>query len=725
MNIQAKSLANLLSRDLIRTIFRRSYTKPLLGLIAFLAISLSACTPPAEETAAVNVTVDEAGYPVVTVENTGGAPVVMQAVSATVGSIGFDRGGQQTWVTGAPEITKKEDGQTVYQWATDGGNVSMTVEPAEGDDLLVHLAIDSKSKEHHQWLINLAASQEEYFTGIFERVVDGGQQESWKDDISTGMNLRGERVEMHLKPTVSAYAPFYISSAGYGFFAHGTWPGVFDFAQANPNTIQISFEGPTLTYQLYLGKGVKEIVQQHALETGPSLVPPAWALGPWRWRDEHFNKDSYYDGTPKTSPYNTDIVEDVLMMKAYDIPCTAHWIDRPWGPGVRGFDDYDFDLDRLPEPEKMISWLNKNDVELMLWIGPFVMGEMADYAEENNYDLQSHRWKDSRQVLMDFTNPEAVAWWGENGPGKLARMGVKGFKLDRADGEKLQDSLHLLTHAGTTYRENFNDYPRQYVEATYKAVQPVLGDDFVLFPRAQYTGSAKFGSMWAGDTNGKPEGLRSAIIAMQRCAVMGYPVWGSDIGGYWGDFSQETTKRWLGLGCFSPIMETGPTNNTGFWNNPEAPVYDPELIATWRLYSKLRMKLVPYVSKLAEEARATGTPIARPLFLEYPDQKEAWEDWQTYLFGPDLLVSVVWESGKTDHRVYLPAGTQWIDAWDTTQEYEGGQYITVDAPAYKTPVFFRKGTALELGDLNALYQESLKIAATKPDLAAMESKETW
>ena len=39
------------------------------------------------------------------------------------------------------------------------------------------------------------------------------------------MNLRGERVEMKLKPTVSAYAPFYISSANYGFFAHGTWPG--------------------------------------------------------------------------------------------------------------------------------------------------------------------------------------------------------------------------------------------------------------------------------------------------------------------------------------------------------------------------------------------------------------------------------------------------------------------------------------------------------------------
>ncbi len=691
-----------------------------------LAFCTRCATPQGGEAGdPVTFTVDQYGYPRLAVANPSGDSVVLQAPSSSVGSMGFERDGQVIWVSGMPTEGEGARGEENYTWATENGNVILTIEPGQGEDLNFRFSTDSELEGHNHWKVNLAADSEEYFTGIFERVVDGSQNESWKDGISTGLNLRGERVEMHLKPTVSAYAPFYISSASYGFFARGTWPGVFDFAKEFPNTVQVSFEGPEMEYQLYLGKGVKEMVQQHALETGPSVVPPDWALGPWRWRDEHFNEAAYYDGTPKSAPYNTDIVEDVLMMEAFDIPFTAVWIDRPWGPGVRGFDDYEFDTERLPEPEKMIDWLNDHGAELMLWIGPFVMGDMADYAENNDYDLQGHRWKDSRQVLMDFTNPEAVEWWGENGPGKLARMGVKGFKLDRADGEKLQDSLHLSTSAGTSYRENFNDYPRQYVEATYNAVEPVLGDDFVLFPRAQYTGSARFGSMWAGDTNGKPEGLRSAVIALQRCAVMGYPVWGSDIGGYWGDFSQETTKRWLGLGCFSPIMETGPTNNEGLWNNPEEPVYDEGLIATWRLYSKLRMDLVDYVSEQAEHARETGTPIARPLFLDYPDQEEAWEDWQTYLFGPDYLVSVVWESGVDKHRLYLPAGERWIDAWNPESVLEGGQYVNVDAPPYKTPIFIREGSGRELGDLNALYQESLEIASRKPDLAALEAAEEW
>jgi alpha-glucosidase (family GH31 glycosyl hydrolase) len=231
--------------------------------------------------------------------------------------------------------------------------------------------------------------------------------------------------------------------------------------------------------------------------------------------------------------------------------------------------------------------------------------------------------------------------------------------------------------------------------------------------------------MWAGDTDGKPEGLRSAIIGMQRCAVIGYPVWASDIGGYWGSFSRETAMRWLAFGCFSPIMEVGPTNNKGFWCNPAEPHYDNELIAVWRLYAKTRMKLKDYIARQALNAHDEGTPIVRPLFLVYPEQAEAWNDWQTYMFGPDLLVSPVWRSGATDHRLYLPLGETWIDAWDRGQEYEGGNYITVDVPLYKIPVFIRKGSEIDLGDLNELYASSLKAASEKPDLSKLEKEEGW
>lgn len=696
-------------------------TRTLAAIILLTVIT--SCSSKLEKKIEVSL---ENNFPVLNITKAGGQFISIVPENMLAGSIGFLKDGRVTWLTGAPQITESLENNLIYSWEIGEKNqIKLDIKRVNDDFTFSFSQSNTTAKPVNAWLINIKATSNEYFTGIFERVVDGIQDSTWADNIKAALNLRGQRMDVKLKPTVSAYAPFYISSQNYGFFVEGTWPGVVDFCKENQNLVKIAFEGPQFVFKIYSANNPLEIVRKHALETGPSIVPPTWAFGPWRWRDQHFNKPDYFDDTKKKAPFNTDLVEDVLMMKALDIPCTAHWIDRPWSTGSRGFDNYDFDTVQFPDPDGMIKWLNSKNIELMMWIAPFVMTDMADYAEANNYYLESKVWMDARQVLIDFTNPEAVKWWGENGPGKLARMGVKGFKLDRADGEKETDSIHLKTSIGTTYRENYNDYPHQFVKATYEAVKPVLGDNFVLFPRAQYTGSAKYGAMWGGDTDGKPEGLRSAIIGMQRCAVMGYPIWGSDIGGYWGKFSRETTMRWIAFGCFSPIMETGPTNNMGFWSNPEDPHYDIELIATWRLYSKIRMKLVEYLSEQAKKAHSDGTPIAIPLFLKYPDQKEAWNDWQTYMFGPDILVSAVWQKNVKEQRIYLPQGETWIDAWSTDKEYQGGKYITVETPIYKIPVFIRKGAKIDLGNLKDIYTESIKIASEKPDLSELEKQEGW
>ncbi len=689
------------------------------GIILVTLFTINSCTQ--KQAVTVTNTGDDS-FAALKISNQYGNNISITGGTET-GAIGYELNGDIIWVKGQPEISMKSDSTASYTWNNNGDKVVLKVTDT-GKDKNFTFNLESSAGQPSQWFVNISAGENEYFTGVFERVVDGNQNESWRKGITEAMNLRGEKVDVKLKPTVSAYSPFYISSANYGIFVHGTWPGIIDFCKEKSDLVQISFEGPQFSFTVMTDESPEGLVKRHTLETGPPVKLPKWAFGPWRWRDDHYNRKTYFDGSNVTSPYNADIVEDILMMRAYGIPCTAYWIDRPWATGSRGFDDYNVDENRLPDFEKMVAWLNGQNIELMMWIAPFVMGKMADVAEENGYQLKSRERGNDRQVLMDFTNPEGVKWWQENGPAKLARMGVKGFKLDRADGEKLLDSIQLITAAGTTYRENYNDFPRQYIKATYDAVKPVLGNDFVLFPRAMYDGSSKYGGMWAGDTGNPPEGLRSVLIGVQRCAVMGYPLWTSDTGGYPKNINRETTMRWLGFSCFSPIMEVGPTNNYGFWGMNYEPSFDKELLAIWRFYTNLRFSLVDYVFKMANEASETGMPVVRPLFLEYPDQKESWENWETYKFGDDLLVSVIWEEGKTSQQIYLPAGETWVYLWNN-EEYEGGQYVEVKADLYQTPVFLRKGSSLVLPDLNKLYEESVAATSIKYRMSDLEAKEKW
>jgi alpha-D-xyloside xylohydrolase len=628
------------------------------------------------------------------------------------------------WIDGVPA---KESGSTESfeaTWQIDGREVTFSLAGEQGQYRYAFTA--TPNADILEWGFGLSAAPEEYFTGLFERTVDGDQRESWKSGIQTAMNLRGQKVDMLIKPTLSLYTPFYLSSANYGLFTEGTWPGHYDFCKTDSARVQVSFEGPELTGILYTGTHPAEIVKAHSLYTGPTFVPPKWAFLPWRWRDNHVNLPAYYDGTPADVPYNSQVVEDILMMEALDIPCGIYWVDRPWAKGTHGYEDFDWDPKRFPQAVEMIDWIHGRDMRFILWIAPWVAGEMRNEANTNGYTLpmKAVPWglDESNVALLDFTHPDACAWWQEKGIEKMLREGVDGFKLDRSE-ELVPETRDVIVADGRTAREVRNEYPVLYVKTVNESCAKLKGDDFVLIPRAGYTGSAKYSGFWGGDIGSPAEGLRAAVIALQRSAIIGFPVWGSDIGGYWGgELDREVCARWLAFGCFCPIMEFGPTEDRAPWSMKSEPHYDTTLIAIWRLYASLHARLASYSYEHTVEAHNTGMPVVRPLFLQFPEQPDAWNDWHTFFYGSDLLVSAIWEKGKTSHRLYLPAGTRWIDAWDTAQSHAGGQWLEVEVPLYRIPIFVREGSQLDLGDLKTLYRESLEIASSPPDMKQLENR---
>ena len=101
----------------------------------------------------------------------------------------------------------------------------------------------------------------------------------------------------------------------------------------------------------------------------------------------------------------------------------------------------------------------------------------------------------------------------------------------------------------------------------------------------------------------------------------------------------------------------------------------------------------PYVHAQARHASSTGTPMMRPLLVEFPEDPGSWEVDDQFMFGPDILVAPVLEQGARERVVYLPAGARWSNAW-TGEVVASGTKVDVAAPLHQIPLFLRDGAEL-------------------------------
>ena len=114
---------------------------------------------------------------------------------------------------------------------------------------------------------------------------------------------------------------------------------------------------------------------------------------------------------------------------------------------------------------------------------------------------------------------------------------------------------------------------------------------------------------------------------------------------------------------------------------------------------ELRERLRPYIRRLMKDAHEKGTPPMRPMFYDYPEDKNCWDVEDAYMFGPNLLIAPVMYAGMKQRDVYLPEGSEWIEV-STGKHWDGGSTAAVSLSLDHIPVFtnsesmlsvFRKG----------------------------------
>jgi len=178
---------------------------------------------------------------------------------------------------------------------------------------------------------------------------------------------------------------------------------------------------------------------------------------------------------------------------------------------------------------------------------------------------------------------------------------------------------------------------------------------------------------------------------------MGFPVWGSDVGGYLGGRIPETLyARWIEFGSWCGLYETKIDNAGGKGKDRPPWKYSSELQKIYREACERRMELLPYIFSVANTSYKNGV-VMKPLSYEYPSDKNTYRIWNEYLFGNAFLVVPIYDSSNT-REIYLPEG-EWYDFYDYNQSFKGGRIIKVDMPLGKIPVFIKSNSIYILGNI--------------------------
>jgi alpha-glucosidase len=171
---------------------------------------------------------------------------------------------------------------------------------------------------------------------------------------------------------------------------------------------------------------------------------------------------------------------------------------------------------------------------------------------------------------------------------------------------------------------------------------------------------------------------------------------GHDIGGFDGPVPDaEMLIRWTQACCLVPRMIMNSWKADGTVNSPWL---HPEATPAIRAAVGLRLKLMPYLYTQLWRATREHLPVLRPTFFDFGDDPETWADNDEMMVGDDLLAAPVFEPGARERRVYLP---RHADGWwhrASGEYFNGGQWVTVNAPLDELPLFVRGGALLPTTD---------------------------
>ena len=395
-----------------------------------------------------------------------------------------------------------------------------------------------------------------------------------------------------------------------------------------------------------------------------------------------------------------DILAYAKSMLSRGVPPGVIMIDDTW---QAGYGDWRFEPSRFPDPKAMIGELRAMGYKVMLWMCPYVGMDLPAFRRiawgrnpadvrgypmkggflnepsprapgEGEYEIKERPkacgWWNGYSAFLDFSHPNANAWFTETLDGLVRDFGVDGFKLDGADlgaynlsDRSANDPKATSGSLNNGYCEYAVKYPFSEIRNTWRfQLKPVvvrLHDKMHEWPA-----------------------LDRIVADMIAAGLLGHPFICPDMvgGGDWiafipgSPFDPELFIRSAQVHALCPMMQISASP----WR-----VLDAKHQAIFSDIVALRQKFAAKFAALAKKAGEDGEPILRSLEYNYPGQGYAAVIDQ-FMMGEDLMVAPVLAKGALSRKVVLPPG-RWLG--DDGKTFDGPASITVETPLQRLPHF--------------------------------------
>ena len=551
----------------------------------------------------------------------------------------------------------------------------------EGDKFLTESSFRNLAHMHNRetgknyMVEQLLIDVDEYVYGLGERftpfVKNGQTVEMWNEDGGTASEIAYKNI------------PFYITNKGYGVLVDNEGDVAYEIASEKVERIQFSVEGERLDYYFISGKSPMGTVEKYTELTGKPALPPAWSFG--LWLTTSFTTD-YDENT--TSGFIQGMADRDIPLHVFHFDCywmeAFEWCNFKWDPNV------------TTDPKSMLQRYHDKGLKICVWINPYIGQKSCLFEEgrEKGYLLkrtdgsvwQTDLWQPG-MGLVDFTNPDACAWY-QSKLKTLLDMGVDCFKTDFGERVPVKDIVYF---DGSDPVKMHNYYTYLYNQTVFQLLEEERGKgEAVLFARSATVGGQKFPAHWGGDCSATYVSMAETLRGGLSLSLSGFGFWSHDISGFEQTAPADIYKRWCQFGILSSHSRLhGSSSYRVPW------LFDDEACVILKEFVNLKCRLMPYLYGQAVRSHEYGTPVLRPMFLDFPEDRACDTLDRQYMFGSSLLAAPVFkESGEVDY--YLPKGT-WVNLI-TGETREGGTWYKETHDYHSLPLMVKENTILPMGN---------------------------